>query len=197
MPADSLTVHHGLPARCYHQAAEICYEAFERKFSPFLRSSEHGIPILEASFNPDQAMVALYGEALVGVVGMQVGRRTFLDFKAAPFIREFGRVRGLFKFLLFLMLDHPVREGVLFVDNLAVAASMRGKGVGTRLLEAVFAFAREGGFHAVALDVVDTNPGARRLYERMGFMAVMTQHYPYLRGLLGFSAVVRMVKLLD
>jgi ribosomal protein S18 acetylase RimI-like enzyme len=71
---------------------------------------------------------------------------------------------------------------------------MRGKGIGTRLLESVFDFARTEGFSSVRLDVVDTNPGARRLYERMGFVPVKTGHYPYLRRVMGFSAGTTMIR---
>ena len=89
------------------------------------------------------------------------------------------------------------REGLRGVGILIkriVHPAMRGKGIGTRLLEAVFDFARAKGFGSVRLQVVDTNPDARRLYERMGFVATATHRHPYLRRMMGFSAVTTMVK---
>ena len=53
-----------------------------------------------------------------------------------------------------------------YVNVLAVAPAMRGQGVGTRLL----AFAeRYAGPVGMSLVVSDTNLGARRLYERVGY----------------------------
>lgn len=45
----------------------------------------------------------------------------------------------------------------------------------------------------VRLEVVDSNAGARRLYERVGFVGIKTAVYPYLHSL-GFTAVTTMVK---
>ena len=99
-------------------------------------------------------------------------------------------------YVLFHLFWRRHRPDELLMDGIAVHAEMRGQGIGTRLLEAVLDFARSHGYNSVRLDVVDTNPGARRLYERMGFVVVRTREYPYLRSL-GFSAVTTMVKRLD
>ncbi len=57
--------------------------------------------------------------------------------------------------------------------SLAVAAACRRRGIGTRLLAAAVAQAREAGHPAVSLDVMLENP-ARALYERAGFRRVAT-----------------------
>lgn len=51
---------------------------------------------------------------------------------------------------------------------IGVAAGARGQGVGSALLGALLAIAREQGYRAVGLSVDRRNP-ARRLYERHGF----------------------------
>ena len=43
-----------------------------------------------------------------------------------------------------------------------------------------------------ALTVIDTNEGARRLYERKGFEETQVQKFPYLKSLLGFGGVTTM-----
>ena len=45
----------------------------------------------------------------------------------------------------------------------------RGQGVGTALLKAIIAEGRRRGYAEVRLDVIDTNPRATALYERIGF----------------------------
>jgi ribosomal protein S18 acetylase RimI-like enzyme len=78
------------------------------------------------------------------------------------------------------------------MDGIAVAPDVRGRGVGSLLIEEVAAVAAEQHCREIRLDVIDTNPRARALYERRGFTAVRTERTPYLRRLLGFGAVTTM-----
>ena len=56
------------------------------------------------------------------------------------------------------------------VHDLAVAPGHRGRGVGRALLDAVEAEARERGACKITLEVLEGNAGARRAYERAGFV---------------------------
>ena len=58
---------------------------------------------------------------------------------------------------------------VLNIHDLAVCPSRRGKGIGSALLASVETRARDLGCCKVTLEVIATNEGARRLYERSGF----------------------------
>jgi ribosomal protein S18 acetylase RimI-like enzyme len=184
----------GLPAVYRHQAASLCYETFRPKFEPILDSPEHGIAILEAGLKSDLILMAVQQDRLAGVVGLEYDGHYFFDLKRAAFVREFGWLRGLIKMILLIPFARHHHEGDLTIGAIAVHASGRGQGVGTQLLQAVFDYAREKGFHSVSLEVVDTNPGARRLYERLGFVATKTRQYPFLRQIMGFSAATTMFK---
>lgn len=63
----------------------------------------------------------------------------------------------------------------LFID---VHREWRGFGVGAALISAAAAWARDRGVELIALSVLDSNPRARLLYERLGFTA--TGHTPSL-----------------
>jgi len=52
-----------------------------------------------------------------------------------------------------------------------VAPEVRGQGIGTQLVEAVKAWARESGVRELQLEVTEGNGDAARLYERCGFRA--------------------------
>lgn len=65
--------------------------------------------------------------------------------------------------------DEPAGFVGTYVEELAVAPSWRGHGVGTALMAAVDEWARGRGSMSVALDHFHTNEGAHRLYERLGF----------------------------
>jgi L-amino acid N-acyltransferase YncA len=66
--------------------------------------------------------------------------------------------------------DH-VADFSVYVDRAA-----RGSGVGTRLLRALEARAREIGYHKLVLAAFPNNADGMRLYERRGFDVVGTYH---------------------
>jgi GNAT superfamily N-acetyltransferase len=84
-----------------------------------------------------------------------------------------GRRLGLVWYRFFTEAVHG--EG--FVDErtpevaVAVVDGARGRGVGTALMEAIHACAREQGVEQISLSVDHDNP-ARRLYERLGYVEV-------------------------
>ncbi len=55
------------------------------------------------------------------------------------------------------------------IFGVSTAKAWRGRGVGTRLIRALIAWAPERGFRRIALEVFANNPDAVRLYERLGF----------------------------
>lgn len=75
--------------------------------------------------------------------------------------REAGRLIGFGG--IWLMVDEA------HVTTIAVRPAERGRGVGTALLLALLAAAREEGAATATLDVRVSNLGAQRLYERLGF----------------------------
>ena len=56
----------------------------------------------------------------------------------------------------------------LYIDDLCVDESARGRGVGKILYDYALGFAKSIGCHNVTLHVWDKNPGARSFYEKMG-----------------------------
>ena len=70
------------------------------------------------------------------------------------------------------------KPGYAFIDErtpelaIAVVPNARGKGVGSKLLGALLARAREAGYPTVSLSVDRENAGAIELYQRHGFERV-------------------------
>ena len=195
--SEAIELHSGMPEEFRREVAEIVYEAFRQKLVLIIGSPEQGVAILEKAIDPTLAIIAVCQGQPVGVAGLQYDGRNFISPQRSEFVRQFGSLSGTARFVMFKLFVQAYYQEDMYVDILAVSPAMRGKGVGTRLLEAVFQTAREKGFKSVSLEVVDTNPDARRLYERVGFVAKHTYPYPYLRGIAGFSASIKMVKLLD
>jgi GNAT superfamily N-acetyltransferase len=63
------------------------------------------------------------------------------------------------------------RLRLLFVDP----AVGRGRGIGSKLVEACLSFAREVGYGEVVLGTMDALAPARRLYERFGFRKIASE----------------------
>ncbi len=67
-------------------------------------------------------------------------------------------------------LPWPGREGTVGLFAMWVAPEARGHGIGGGLVDAVAAWARDGGYARVALDVADDNEPAVALYRSKGFV---------------------------
>lgn len=144
-------------------------------------------------FQCDYALVAVAGEKLVGIAGFHTQKGSFtggITYK--ELVSLLGFVTGNRAALILGFYDRTPDKGVLLMDGIAVHRDYRGKGIGGKLLEEMAAYAGENGYEKVRLDVIDTNPKARRLYERIGFRAVETQRFPYLRWLFGFGGSTTM-----
>jgi ribosomal protein S18 acetylase RimI-like enzyme len=191
---NSITIRHGFPNHARRDAATIYYEAFKRKLSPFLGAPETCIAILEADFNSECAIAASEGEHLVGIAGMSFAGKKLLKPRFATLRQHFGVASAGWRYVMFNVMGerHP-EKGQLVMDGLAVHPDMRGCGVGSLLLDAVIGFARERGLTNVRLDVVDTNPDARRLYERKNFVATATHYYGFITESLGFKGSTTMI----
>jgi ribosomal protein S18 acetylase RimI-like enzyme len=75
-------------------------------------------------------------------------------------------------------LDHA--EGTVWLEAAAVARPQQGQGIGTTLVGAAEALAIERGNRTVELGVEESNPGARRLYDRLGYRPVARNDLQYL-----------------
>lgn len=190
--AGPVTVRRGVPAGAEQRAAELYWDAFGRKLGPALNPPDKAVPFISAHLNADRAVCALLDGQLVGLAGYQLSGRALTGGSASDVLRAYGHLRGLHRLLLLALFERHPAPGQLVMDGIAVDPGLRGRGVGSLLIEEVAAVAAEQGRREIRLDVIDTNPRARALYERRGFTAVRTERTPYLRGLLGFGAVTTM-----
>ncbi|WP_433544615.1 GNAT family N-acetyltransferase (plasmid) [Streptomyces sp. CA-294286] len=187
-----VTVRRGLPAGTERRAAELYWDAFGRKLGPALNPPDKAVPFLAAHLHRDRAVCALLDGRLVGLAGHQLGGRALTGGTAADVLRAYGCLRGLPRLLLLTLFERRPARGQLVMDGIAVDPAVRGRGVGSLLLAETAAVAAEHGCREVRLDVIDTNPRTRALYERRGYTPVRTVRTPYLRSLLGFGAVTTM-----
>ena len=95
--------------------------------------------------------------------------------------------------LLYESLSFP-KEDELEIIALSVQKKMRGNNIGTKIINEIIKYAKENKFNRLKLTVVDTNQGAKKLYERIGFQIAKTVKYGFITRSAGFEAVIHMYK---
>lgn len=182
----------GLPARQIPAAASLLLDAFDAKLPVLVGHAQVGQRVLAASLEPALFLAAMRDGELLGLCGVRWRGCNCLCVSLRLLARELGLRRALPRWAALTLGHRALPADALYVDQLAVAAPWRSQGIGTRLLAEAAALAGRQGRSRVLLDVVDTNPRARALYERLGFCPVKTQRAPGLERWLGFGAVTLM-----
>ncbi len=80
---------------------------------------------------------------------------------------EHSRVVGLISLVFYKTLLHE--GGTALINELVVSGSERGRGIGTRLIKAGIAAAREYGMEEIEVGTESGNRDARRFYKHIGF----------------------------
>jgi ribosomal protein S18 acetylase RimI-like enzyme len=128
------------------------------------------------SFGYEDIYVACLEREVVGIAIAhdEAGLRSAEKSDLRMFLHAMGVV-GTLKLVLFagpvisrILTDH-VEPCELYLSNVSVAPEMRGKGVGTFLVENMACVAREKGYKMLVLDASIENEDAKRLYDRLGF----------------------------
>ena len=90
----------------------------------------------------------------------------------------------------------PKQDEVL-IDAIFVSAESRGMGIGTQLLQTAEAYTRSIGRNKLILGVIDSNDGAKRLYERFGYEVYKYERTGIFTASAGFRGAYAMRKVLD
>jgi ribosomal protein S18 acetylase RimI-like enzyme len=188
-----LTILHHLPPGLRDQAAILYWQAFGAKLGRVMGPEDRALHLLARIIRNDHAIVALQGDRLVGLVGYKSPRGAFASGTFGDLWAVYG-LGGLWRAAVLRLLVRDVDNARFLLDGLCVDPGVRGQGVGTALLNAVAVTARERGYTAVRLDVVDTNPRARALYEREGYCVINTAQMGLLRHVFGFASSTTMVR---
>ena len=171
----------------------IFYDSFERKITAFIKSKQKARSIYENSLNTDRIMLAVEDKKITGMAGLHYDDRNFTDIKYDTLKMHYNPLNSFFMYWMLRLMTPKVQKGTVRIDSLAVDRSYRGKGIGTKLIEGVIEFARQNGYSEVLLEVVDTNPKAKVLYERMGFKVKKKVNFYFLTRSAGFSSEYIMV----
>ena len=191
--AKTLTVSIGFSEAERPRAARLYWQAFGGKLGKVMGPSVKAIAFFDAVLDPEFALVARDGQgSMLGLAGFKTEAGGLVGGSFGQLAQVYGWFGAVWRGLLLSLLERKVKPGVFQMDGILVDAKARGQGVGTALLEAVTREAAARGLQRVQLDVIDTNPRARALYERVGFKVIGSEDTGPLRHVFGFSKATRM-----
>ncbi|MBC7530437.1 MAG: GNAT family N-acetyltransferase [Oligoflexus sp.] len=110
--------------------------------------------------------------AVITAYAVRHAPRIFLEsllviFRQTPFPKALGI---LWRSLKFGRLYRPLRSKYCYVANLATDADFRGQGVASHLFQEMMKAETTDDIQGFLLDVATENLGAKRVYERLGFV---------------------------
>jgi len=193
-----ITYHAMLERKRYDQAARLYDQAFGKKFAAAIKHRDDRLVVLEGGFCGAYAFTACDEETLVGIAGYHSATGSLTgQITASGLINHLGIIKGLRAIAVFSFFERRPKAHELVMDGICVREDYRGLGVGSQLLRRIEHYAAAAQYRSVRLDVVDTNPAAKRLYERMGFVATRHQSFPRLEKFLGFGGATTMELKID
>lgn len=194
--SDKIIFQNNLSKEHFEKAAELYAEAFEQKFLKIIGKREEVIELLKNNLRSDRAIVSLSEDnKLLGLAGLNYDGKPFIDLEMQAFWSNFGYLKGSVKAIAseILFSRTPVK-GELLMDGIVVSEDFRGKGIGKNLFQKIVELAKEKNYKQIRLDVIDENPRAKKLYEKLGFEPIKHEDTKYLKNLIGVSGVTTMIK---
>lgn len=169
MTDEGVVVTEGLAAEHVEDALRLLFGAFAKKLRIGFRDAGDFLRLFRDGVDRRACYSATADGTLLGIMALQSPGREIYQFRLGSLFRRFTPWRAALILVNMLILYSAPRKDALVVDQLAVAPEARGRGVGTKLLEASEAKGRAMGMPKMALSVISANEGAIRLYERMGY----------------------------
>jgi ribosomal protein S18 acetylase RimI-like enzyme len=188
-------LQHGIPPDQRTIAAQLYWQAFGGKLGRVMGPDARALRYLDRIIRNDHAIAALDETgSLLGMIGFKTPQGSFADGSPADMRAIYGAAGTAWRMPLFWALSREVDNTRFLIDGIAVDRAHRSHGIGTALIDAACDLARDRGYPALRLDVVDTNWRAKALYARLGFKTEKTASIGPLRHVFGFAAATTMVK---
>lgn len=190
----ALIIQTGVSAEHIDEGVSLYWDAFGEKLRIPLGPEHKGIAFVRRVFRPDHGISAISdGGQLLGIAGFKTSKGAFVGGDFADLRAIFGLFGASWRAAFLSLLERDTENQRFLMDGIFVAERARGQGVGTALLQAICNEAKRRNYKEVRLDVIDSNPRAKALYERFGFRIVKTDRLGPLKYIFGFSSASTMV----
>lgn len=200
MDMKNLRITNTLNEKQKREVARLYYQAFPKKFSSlwlFTKNESQAVRVLAKSLRYKSGLYALSEDTVLGFIGLEKGNGFYAPLRYSSFREAFNIFSAGWRYAaycIYRLFHGDMGSRTIHIDPIVVARHTRGMGIGSGLLKATFEYAKKLGKRKVVLEVVDTNPMARRLYEKHGFRVVKAEHLSLLTRRAGFDKLYHMVK---
>ena len=147
------------------KVAKLVYDVDFRTFDMLFKSEDSAVRAISKSISDEDLetfKVILNGnDEIIGILIYYVDR-----FPSHFYLKS---LRLLIVDILDYFVLADVGPGDLYVAEIAIDSSLRGQGIGKKVLYDVIDFAKQKDLNRVILDADFRNHGAKRLYEKIGF----------------------------
>ena len=185
----------GIPEASRGEAAALYWEAFGAKLGFTMGPKYRALIYINRVMRSDHGICAHDAQGrLIGVAGFKTAQGALVGGTFTDIRKVYGWVGAAIRVSLMGALERDTENERFLMDGIFVTAAAQGQGVGTALLDAVCAEAANRGFAEVRLDVINTNPRARALYERRGFVAGEVQQLGPLKHIFNFESATMMIR---
>ena len=192
---NGFTLQTGLPEHLRPDAARLYWQAFGGKLGRVMGPEPRAMLFLHRVIRTDQVIVAISPEGqLLGIAGFKTQAGSFASGQPADLTAIYGPLGAWWRRMVLGLLSDGVDNDRFLLDGLCVDTPCRSMGLGSALLEAICTEAKTRGYHAVRLDVIDTNWRAIALYKRLGFQITARQNIGLLSHFFGFKSALTMVR---
>lgn len=194
MTQEQITVAKGFAPDERDTIARLFWAAFSGKLGRVMNPTEKALAVLAPSLDPQHCLTARDPQGVVlGAAGFKTPDGAFIGGSFADYRRVYGGFGAVWRVGLLSLLERDLSQDSLLMDGIFVSQNARGRGVGSALLAAIKAEARARNLHAVRLNVINSNPRARALYLRHGFVSEGTETMGPLRHIFNFDSAEAMV----
>ena len=177
------------------QVAAMYWAAFGQKLGRVMGPAPRALAFIEDVLDPTHALCARDNiGTLLGVVGFKTYDSALVGGSWRDLARHYGWFGSTWRITLLALLERDSENQRFLMDGIFVSDAAQGKGVGTALLDGICAEGAARGYTEVRLDVIDSNPRARALYDREGFVAGGVQRLGLLRHVFGFDSATTMIR---
>ena len=116
-------------------AIRLYFNSLKEKFEPILGSDGRAQEALANNIATDKCLIAICKGKLVGIMGIQTSKRGFVNPNLKTMVRIYGNFGGILRMGGLAILHHTIGTDELYVEGVAVASEMRGKGIGSHFFE--------------------------------------------------------------
>lgn len=192
---NELTISQGFDDSERAQVAQMYWVAFGQKLGRVMGPKRRAIGFIQDVLDPTHALCARDTDGtLLGVVGFKTFASALVGGTWRDLARHYGWIGSTWRIRFLALLERDTENVCFLMDGIFVSDGARGQGVGTALLHAICTEAKSRGYSEVRLDVIDSNPRARALYDREGFVAGGTHKLGPLKLIFGFNSATTMIR---